>query len=187
MNNFQVNVLDKNIITTMIEEFILIENETSVLLGPEKYGQAWSEKEFFYSLKNKWKYSFYSSTDSKVNGFLITSNYNNKIHAHRIATKTNLDISEKIKIIKSLYKNLEMEAKNNKIESMSGIIPIANKSILRLYKEEGWIELNQEEIDEFITERNMEAYSKHPNLLIDKYPTHNDPSVSFVLRYFYNY
>ena len=187
MNDYQVNVCNKNVITERIEEFILIENETSELLGPKKYGQSWSKKEFFYDLKNKWKYSFYCCRDSKVNGFLITSNYNNKIHAHRLATKTNLKTREKLKIIRLLYKNLEVEAKKNNIESMSAIIPIANKSIFKFYKQEGWIQLNQEEIEDFITERNMEAYSRHPNLLVDKYPTHDNPSVSFVLRYFYNY
>ena len=185
MGNFNVSILNKTVMKNNLTNAINIDNETSNLLGLEKYGKGWNKNEFLHEVKDKWKYSLCALDEEDLVGYLISSNYNNKIHSHRLAMKINLSSIEKIKITKLLFRELEILAKLNKISCTSAIVPIANISTAKFYLKEGWSQLKENEIDDFIRERKMEAYSKSPNLLIDKFPSEFEPSKSFVFKYYY--
>ena len=95
------------------------------------------------------------------------------------------DSMKKILITKCLYRRLHTEARKNDLCSLSTIIPQKNTNTLRFHLREKWKQLNNIEIDNFIFERQMDAHSFPPNLLIDNHPIKDEPSKSFVLKYFY--
>ena len=92
---------------------------------------------------------------------------------------------KKIFITKCLYGKLNTEARQNGLDSLTAIVPQQNISTVKFYLREKWVQLNNIEIDKFILERGMEAHSLPPNLLVDNHPIKDEPSRSFVLKYFY--
>ena len=185
MSNIECKIITKDLMIDNIDQFMDIERGTSELLGVLKYGKSWGEKEFLYEVKDKWKYSICAIDQKKIIGYIIISNYENNIHSHRLAMNASFDSMKKILITKCLYRRLHTEARKNDLCSLSTIIPQKNTNTLRFHLREKWKQLNNIEIDNFIFERQMDAHSFPPNLLIDNHPIKDEPSKSFVLKYFY--
>ena len=185
MSNLELKILTKEFMINNIDQFINIERETSDLLGVLKYGKAWGEEELLYEVKDKWNYSICAVDQKKIIGYLIVSSYHNSIHGHRLAMNTSYDPMKKIYITKCLYDRLNTEARQNRIDSMTAIVPQKNTSTAKFYLREEWVQLNNIEIDNFILERGMDSHSLPPNLLVDNHPIKDEPSKSFVFKYFY--
>ena len=168
-----------------IDQFMNIDRETSEFLGVLKYGKAWKEKEFLYEVKDKWNYSICAIDQKEIIGYLIVSSYQNNIHGHRLAMKTSYDPRKKVFITSCLYDKLHSLAKKNGLESMTAIVPQKNTSTAKFYLREKWVQLDFNEIDNFILERGMDSHSIPPNLLVDNHPIKDEPSKSFVFKYFY--
>jgi hypothetical protein len=122
-------------------------------------------------------------SEGELLSYLISSQWLNNLHGHRMAMQ--IDLAKEIKILlqKSLYRKQQEIVKLNGIEMTTAMVPENNKSTINYYLKEGWVELNKKELLEFIKGRDMQCHVKDINILVDDFPEEGHPSRAKVLKF----
>ena len=179
-----VQILDKSSIFKYLDQLINIEKETSKLLGIA-YGNPWNEENFIMDRRGKFSFSVFLSIKEKVLGYVIISQWLNNIHSHRLGILPNINSNEKIEITKLLYGRIKTFSLEKKINVLTAIVPETNLSTIRFYSREGWLVMNNNQLGNFIKNREMNAHIEEDNILVDDIITEGDPFRSKVLFYKY--
>lgn len=183
--DWSIKILDKELMLRNLDEILKIESDTSDLLGIS-YAVPWKEDSFLSERDMKWELSTISFDKNNVTGFLINSRFDgNKSHAHRGAMITTLPSDEKKKIFRYLYAKLDEQAKRNGIIYRTATVPLDNISTQKFYLNEGWLELNKKEVEEFILQKNIDGSVIEPNIMLDRVVPPGDPNKSKIYKYVY--
>ncbi len=180
-SNHQALTLDKDLLEKHFPVIMEIEKATSLALGPKKYGAPWVESNFRLEREGKWKFSCVSLMDNILQGFLISSVWSNNIHVHRLAVRTTLTSREKVAVQKSLYSHQHELAKLGKIRWTSTNVAEDNLATLRFYEKEGWDQMNELQLQQFISIRNLRCHVENANVLVDTVPELGHPSRAKIL------
>lgn len=181
----KISVLNKKLMLKHLDEILKIEKDTSDLRGIA-YGIPWIQDNFLIERDMKWELSTVAFEKGYVAGFIITSCYDgDKAHVHRVAVTTSLPSNEKKRILRSLYLKLDSEANKKELIYRTTSVPIDNISTQKFNLKEGWIEMNKNEIEEFIQQKNLELVVTESNVMLDKFAVNGDPYEFKVFKYLY--
>jgi hypothetical protein len=176
-------ILDKELMLRHLDEILKIERDTSSRLGKDAYGSPWLENNFLSDRKGKWKFSTAVILEGKLLSYLVSSQWLNNLHGHRMAMQIDLATETKILLQKELYHKQQEILKSSGIKLTTAMVPEKNLSTIKYYLKEGWVELNKEELLEFIKGRDMQCHIEDINTLVDDFPEEGHPSRAKVLKF----
>ena len=90
-----------------LDEILKIERDTSYRLGTDSYGSPWLKDNFLSDREGKWKFSTAVISEGKLLSYLVSSQWLNNLHGHRMAMQVYLAIEIKILLQKALIENNE--------------------------------------------------------------------------------
>ena len=166
-----------------LDEILKIERDTSDRLGKDSYGSPWLEDNFLSDREGKWKFSTAVILEEELLSYLVSSQWLNNLHGHRMAMQIDLTTETKILLQKELYRKQQEIVKSNGIDMTTAMVPEQNKSTINYYLKEGWNELNKDELLEFIKGRDMKCHVEDINTLVDDIPEKGHPSRAKVLKF----
>lgn len=181
--NLKTKVLDKALMTKYLDEILKIEFDTSTRLGIDSYGSPWTEENFLSEREGKWEFSTAVISEGKLLSYLISSKWLNNLHGHRMAMAIDLKTDLKIFLQKQLYVKQQEVVLSKGIYMTTAMVPEKNLSTIKYYLKEGWKELNEEELGEFISGREMDCHVEDTNILVDNQPEPGHPSRAKVLKF----
>ena len=184
MKEIKTYILKKNVLIKYLDDFIIIEKDTSSKLGNSSYGTYWEAKNFNYDLPDKWDYSSIAFINNEVVGYLIVSSWGNNLHGHRMAMPIHLEGMTKVKIAQKLYAQTAIQARQNNCEYITAIVPEDNLTTQKYYLHEGFELMKKSNLMWFIEGRKFSGYISN-NILIDNEPIEGEPSRSYVFRFKY--
>ena len=181
--DWSLKVLNKELMLHHLDEILKIERDTSYRLGSDSYGSPWLKDNFLSDREGKWKFSTAVISEGKLLSYLVSSQWLNNLHGHRMAMQVYLATEIKILLQKALYRKQREIIKLRGIEMTTAMVPENNKSTINYYLKEGWVELDKKELLEFIKGRDMQCHVEDINTLVDDFPEEGHPSRAKVLKF----
>ena len=102
--DWSLKVLNKELMLHHLDEILKIERDTSYRLGTDSYGSPWLKDNFLSDREGKWKFSTAVISEGKLLSYLVSSQWLNNLHGHRMAMQVYLATEIKILLQKALYR-----------------------------------------------------------------------------------